>query len=461
MKLEYIPTNQIDFGDRARKNYDNIGAFSKDIEKRGMISPIAVRDFGENIRIQMPRYKLLAGGRRLRAAELLKMPAVPAHIYDHELTEFEMKAIELSENLNRESLTWAEDVLLKKEIHDLLIETHGEKLSRDPDAPGWSQQQTAQMLGVSPANLSRDLKLAKTLIVVPELGTIKTKDEAGKLAKKVGSDIIKGEKAAVIIKKQADTGVATVRQGLVDNYIILPEREDPFESGFFEGVTKLKPNMIDLVEIDPPYAINYPESKKVNVKSAKIATHGYNEIDAGIYPEWLAKVVSECYRVMKEGSWIIIWYANHPWFNVVAKIISSAGFDFMALPAIWTKPAGQTQQPKLYLGSTYESFFYARKGAAKISKEGRSNNFSFKPVSPALKTHPTERPIELMQEILNTFGKPGDRVLVPFLGSGNTILAAVNLQMNAFGYELTEEYKNDFIIKVHGGSPPNYRSYIK
>jgi len=457
MKLDYIPLSQIDFGDRARKVYESIGTFASDIKRRGMICPIAVHDRKDTT----PRYMLLAGGRRVRAAEILCMETVPAHIYDHALSKPEMKAIELSENLQREKLTWSESCLLKKEIHDLQISIHGEKLSRDKDAPGWTKQLTAQMIGESPANLSRDLKLAETLLIVPELGATKTKDEARKLLTKVGTDIIKKEKVAVIIKKQATTAVTTIRQNIIDNYIVLPEKEDPLESGFFEGVAKLKPNMIDLVEIDPPYGIDYPDAKKVSTGSSRITTYGYNEIDSEIYQEFMRKTISESHRVMKDGAWLIVWFSTHLWFEVVADAIRLAGFDFMTLPAIWTKPAGQTQQPNLYLASTYETFFYARKGTARINKPGRGNNFNFKPVSPSLKTHPTERPIELMQEILDTFGRPGDRVLVPFLGSGNTILAAANLHMNAFGYELTEDYKNDFVIRVHGGEPPNYRSYTK
>lgn len=456
MKLEFISLESIECRDRARKLYENMATFVGDIKRRGIICPIAVRDCGESV---APRYRLLAGGRRLKAAEQLQLITIPAHIYDHELSETEMLAIELSENLHRDNLTWSESVLLKKQIHDLQVSIHGKKVSRDPDSPGWSQTQTAEMLGESPANLSRDLKLAETLIVVPALSDAKDKAEALKTMRKVGGDIIKGKKVAVITKKQASTNVSDLHKNITDNYILMPQREDPLQTGFFEAAPKLQPGIVSIAEIDPPYAIDLHKVKKTDATPASISMRGYNEIEADIYQEFLVKTFTETYRVLREGGWLLVWFAPHPWFTVITECLSLAGFDFRATPAIWTKKAGQTKRPKIHLASAYEPFIYARKGNATINKEGRINIFDFKPVAPQLKTHPTEKPIELMQEILNTFGVAGDRILVPFLGSGNTLLAAANLGMSAFGYDLTEEYRNDFVIKTHASKPPNYRSY--
>jgi hypothetical protein len=39
--------------------------------------------------------------------------------------------------------------------------------------------------------------------------------------------------------------------------------------------------------------------------------------------------------------------------------------------------------------------------------------------------------------------------MVPFLGSGKTIIAAHENQMEAFGFELTQSYKDSYIIQVN------------
>jgi ParB/RepB/Spo0J family partition protein len=106
--------------------------------------------------------------------------------------------------------------------------------------------------------------------------------------------------------------------------------------------------------------------------------------------------------------------------------------------------------PKLFeTAKTYEMFFIASKGNPTIIKQGRTNTFLFNQVHPTHKIHETERPRDLIKEILETFCLPGSVILSPFLGSGNTILAAKDVGMSAFGYDREKEYKDRFIVRVH------------
>jgi len=103
----------------------------------------------------------------------------------------------------------------------------------------------------------------------------------------------------------------------------------------------------------------------------------------------------------------------------------------------------------MHLANSYETFFYAWKGRPAINKAGRTNVFSFSPSSPQNKIHPTERPIELMKEIYDTFAFPGTRILIPFLGSGNGLIAAHELGMTAMGFELSKAYKDSFLVRLY------------
>jgi site-specific DNA-methyltransferase (adenine-specific) len=49
-------------------------------------------------------------------------------------------------------------------------------------------------------------------------------------------------------------------------------------------------------------------------------------------------------------------------------------------------------------------------------------------------------PQELPRRLIRMFSFVGDTVLDPFLGSGTTCLAAMNLKRNSVGYEINEEY---------------------
>jgi len=54
--------------------------------------------------------------------------------------------------------------------------------------------------------------------------------------------------------------------------------------------------------------------------------------------------------------------------------------------------------------------------------------------------HPTVKPVELMEHLIRLVAAPGERILDPFVGSGSTLVAAQNAQVDAVGIELDPEY---------------------
>lgn len=95
-------------------------------------------------------------------------------------------------------------------------------------------------------------------------------------------------------------------------------------------------------------------------------------------------------------------------------------------------------------------FFYAWKGRPVIARQRGGNKFEYSPVPHQQKTHPTERPLDMMKDIYETFAFPGSRVLIPFLGSGVGIIAASELGMRPLGCELSKAYRDSFLVKLHG-----------
>lgn len=55
-------------------------------------------------------------------------------------------------------------------------------------------------------------------------------------------------------------------------------------------------------------------------------------------------------------------------------------------------------------------------------------------------THPTEKPLSLMLEIISDFTKPGQIILDPFMGSGTTGVAALRLGRKFIGIEKDRKY---------------------
>ena len=60
------------------------------------------------------------------------------------------------------------------------------------------------------------------------------------------------------------------------------------------------------------------------------------------------------------------------------------------------------------------------------------------------KIHPTQKPLGLMERLIELFTDPGDVVIDPVAGSGVTLLAAENLGRKGYGFEIKREFVAGF-----------------
>lgn len=56
------------------------------------------------------------------------------------------------------------------------------------------------------------------------------------------------------------------------------------------------------------------------------------------------------------------------------------------------------------------------------------------------KVHPTQKPVKLLEYLIDIFTDEGDVVIDPCAGSGTTLLAAGNRKRKAYGFEIKKEY---------------------
>lgn len=56
------------------------------------------------------------------------------------------------------------------------------------------------------------------------------------------------------------------------------------------------------------------------------------------------------------------------------------------------------------------------------------------------KIHPAQKPVKLLEKLIETFTDPGDVVIDPCCGSGSTLRAAYNLGRSAYGFEIDRNF---------------------
>jgi ParB/RepB/Spo0J family partition protein len=445
-ELLNIPVGEIGLTDRARQEYHLDEDFLSSIREKGVIQPITVK---RNIEGSDTRFSVLAGGRRYSAVKQLGIETIPCLVRDSEGT-LDDREIEFLENAQRRDLTWQERLKLVNDINNLMAEKYGER---------GSQSKTAKFLDKSVGGITRAVQLGQLISKFPALGACTTEDEAVKRGRKILE--------AALVKTMAKTHRAesgepdpsgspsgeTPERKHDDPYLRLARAaEKHYRIGScFDGMQEMIDNgmspPIILVEVDPPYGIDLQEQKKGD-SSKELDI--YEEIPRDQYEEWTYKLVDYLYKVTPPNTRVIYWY-GHEWYDLVARALRETGFSIDPIPCIWNKGSGQTNDPDRYLARTYETFIVATKGTGTpIAKRGRSNVFTHAPVPHSKKYHPTQKPLALMEDILETFGWPGGIVLCPFLGSGVTLRACYNKGMLPFGWELNEENVDPFLAAVQG-----------
>lgn len=430
VKMKELPLDLILVEDRFRKDLGDIDQLSESIKDKGIIQSLTVCQAGAV-------FRLLAGGRRFAAAQKAGLKKVPCIIRDTENDELDEREIELIENVFRKDMTWDERARLIKRI---------DELSREKDS-SWNQRRTADLLGEGLGTVSRNLQLANALEVMPVLATeAKDQEQAFRIIKQLESNAItdelrKRQTAQMAAPSTAiDKGLSHMLKVADANYRIMDT---------FAGLSELRANTyIQLIECDPPYGIDLNAQKRGKEEPTS-TVRNYNEVPGEAYAGFLNRLCKEMFRVAGEHCWLIFWYGP-TWHTEVKSAITTAGWKVDDIPAIWNKGHGQTMQPGFNLGRAYEPFFIARKGIPAIIKQGRANVFSIPPVPAQKKYHPTERPLPLMESILETFVPTRANVLVPFLGSGVTLRACYRMGCTGWGYDISGEYKDKFMLAVEG-----------
>lgn len=413
-----LPIDQIVVGERFRKEISGQGGQSLDylvesIKSNGLLHPIVVERNSKT---------LLAGGRRLSAIRNLGWTDVPVHFLD-ELDETSRREVELEENLARKNLTWQEQALLTQEIDNLKRTVYGEASAgrpiannNSPEATGWSIRKTASLRNVNEATVHQDIRLANALRIVPSLSKETSRTNALRAIDRLEEDIER-ELERRSHKKEAYADFASfVKCGDATSLIL----DLPNES-------------IDCIITDPPYGVD--------------VGHGGGhrmEADFDDSPEAaiaiIRSIAPQCRRVLKPSGHLYTFFGPALW-RECQDVWKSAGFEIRDVPNIWVKPGGATGTTDWdhNFAPTWEPFIFASNRMRRLAYK-RKNVFTYAVELGSQRHHPTQKPVELLRELIQLSTEPGEVVFDPFCGVGSTLVAASQLRRKFLGFELNDRY---------------------
>ncbi len=460
MELFQIEEKYIDtiiIKDRVRTAVGDISSLARSIEMVGQLSPILIDS--NNV--------LIDGLHRIEALKSIDRKTIEVRIVDG-ISPDDYTLIELLANMDRKEFAWHEEIELKYKLHNFW------KAAAEQKQKSWGYRETSKRLKCSLGGLSTDLAFAEAMKVFPDLKNQSTKSRARELYKQLGNQAVaiqrmdnfdEGEKDrllqlqagvinipikntvseisanATVAAREKVEGLAEIDQtaDTTDNKIQVIYVAENYKT----FLAKIPDNSVGMVELDPPYAIDFNNTYG---KASKITSKATDWEEKDLY-DFYFNYLPLIHQKMLEGSWVLCWTGKEHYIEIT-KIAQDIGF-IVQQPGAWIKPGGgSTNQPKRNMVSNWEMYLLMRKGEAQFNVASMSSAIQVSTVSGSQRIHQWEKPIELYDHFLKALGKPGSIFLSPFAGSGNCLISAAKANMVPIGCDKSQKYIPEFYTRL-------------
>jgi site-specific DNA-methyltransferase (adenine-specific) len=190
-----------------------------------------------------------------------------------------------------------------------------------------------------------------------------------------------------------------------------------------EVLPRLPSGSVDFILTDPPYLVDY-----------RGRWDGEREAIVGdADPGWVLPVFSELHRVLRDDGLAVTFY-GWPHADVFVGAFKRVGFRPVSHLALVKNVWGLGR----FTRGQHETAFLLAKGRPPLPAAGIADVFEWTREPDAV--HPNQKPLAVMKRLLSAFAPEGARVLDPFLGSGTTLRAAMDLGMGGIGIEIEEQW---------------------
>ncbi|PWW01196.1 site-specific DNA-methyltransferase (adenine-specific)/modification methylase [Paenibacillus cellulosilyticus] len=212
-----------------------------------------------------------------------------------------------------------------------------------------------------------------------------------------------------------------------------------YHASCIEGAKQyLENDSVDLLIADPPYNLQFGGTTQTKDKKPRFDVFPNDRLSPQAYQRFCMQWIYQAYRILKPGrhAYVFIDWRTYPdmvrWLRLAGFIIKNC--------IVWDKAVmGMGWQYRYQ----HELIIFAVKGEKRVRKVSsrRHSDVWRIPRIPGNRTaHPTEKPIELLKQIIELSSEAGEYVVDFFSGSGVAPVAAIELNRNWTAFELDEKW---------------------
>lgn len=396
-----IPLSSV-WVDREKRQRREIGEeallqLMKSISERGLIHPIVVTR----------EHEVIAGERRFTAISRLGHDSIEVRYVD-EVEASELHLIELEENIRRENISWQEQTLALEQWHKLRI----------AEDPSWSQKSTAEELGISHTEVSRNLALAK------EIAAGNT-SVAGADKISTATNILKRKQ-----ERERTSTLASIAGEAPD-----AKRIPLLHADFHEWAAGYGGVKFNLLHCDFPYGVKADNQQQGN----NTAMHGGYADGPEVYFALLDTLEMAMSNVVADHAHLIFWYSMD-YHQMTIERLNKMGWKVNPFPLIWHKTdnTGLLPDPQRGPRRIYETALFASRGD-RLVVQAVSNCFGHPGKDKEI--HMSEKPQPMLHHFMRMVCDANSVMLDPTAGSANALKVAEKLGANyVLGLERDEEF---------------------
>lgn len=207
-----------------------------------------------------------------------------------------------------------------------------------------------------------------------------------------------------------------------------------------ELIKKVPDKSVDLIVTDPPYLIKNTKAGGNSELARSIQKMNDNIEQDNIVSGFDTAIFDECLRVMKKFN-AYFWCNKEQIPMYLDYFVNKNGCSFDIL--CWQKDNATPLFSNKYLSDKEYCLYFRRGGYCNPQSYDDAKTVWHRPINIDDKKefeHPTIKPLAIIETLVRNSSIKGQTVLDPFMGSGTTGVACVDLQREFIGYEINPKY---------------------
>lgn len=469
--LMTIPLSSIDLGFRERTVYYGIEDLAESLEHNGLIQPVVLApkgygmpsDAGDIDGIEM-KFSLIAGGRRLHALRHLGVtelhhgvtstPGTYGFLLKGEPgTELTNLLTEIAENLDRENLDWRDECRALVRAARLV--------RQDAHAKGHMivLRDLGAVLGCGYHNLKTAEAIHDDLVANPQdYATVTGLRAAMSVLLKKNTVFLQAELA----KRLIQTGVKKLDEGQLgpnpqEGKMSATEAKAVFEATTIPLTSRFHltnglawmmthPASVDHIICDPDFAVDKDRLAAGATQSATGVAQ--NSVSQSLAE--LEQFLHLAYETLRDRGFLVFFYdLDH--HEKCQSWATAAGFSVQRWPLVWHKIGHRgNANPQSNFTKNIEYAMVCRKGGAVLAISPQESSIFAHAADGATREygHPFAKPHGLWTDIYKAVAIQGQTVLDPFVGSGSSVIPALDFGLSPIGCEVQEQHYNSLLLNL-------------